>query len=59
MSVSTDSVPEFASPAYERDVPAPELLALDEADALDLHRQINSRRAQLENPELLRHIRSL
>jgi len=59
MSVSTDSVPEFTSPAYERDVPAPEILALDEPDALDLHREINSRRAQLENPELLRRLRSL
>jgi len=26
---------------------------------LDLHRAINERRAQVENPELLRHIRSL
>lgn len=62
MSVSSDSVPESASSAYERrarDVAPPEAPAFDEPDGLDLHREINARRAQIENPELLRRIRSL
>ncbi|WP_309092668.1 hypothetical protein [Phenylobacterium sp.] len=59
MNVPSDRVPESASPAYDRDVPPPEILALDQTDAFDLHREINTRRAQLENSELLRHIRSL
>jgi len=32
---------------------------LDPAEALDLHRAINERRAQVENGEALRHLRSL
>lgn len=32
---------------------------LDAADALDLHRAINERRASVENAEKLRHLRSL
>jgi hypothetical protein len=28
-------------------------------DTLDLHRAINERRAQMENPEMLRRLRSL
>lgn len=62
MSVSSESVPESASPAFERhlgDVTPPEALSLDEQAAFDLHREINARRAQIENPELLRRIRSL
>lgn len=62
MSVSSDSVPESASRAFERqfgDVAPPEALALDEQAAFDLHREINVRRAQIENAELLRRIRSL
>lgn len=62
MSVSSDSVPESASSSYERrvaDAALPEAAVFDEPDALDLHREINARRAQIENPELLRSIRSL
>ncbi len=62
MSVSSDSVPESASSAYERriaDAAPLEAPAFDQPDALDLHREINARRAQIENPELLRRIRSL
>jgi hypothetical protein len=33
--------------------------ALDPTDTLDLHRAINERRARIENPELLKHLRSL
>ncbi|MBX3483470.1 hypothetical protein [Phenylobacterium sp.] len=32
---------------------------LDAAEALDLHRAINERRASVENAEKLRHLRSL
>ena len=32
---------------------------LDPTDALNLHRAINERRAQVENPELLKRLRSL
>jgi len=34
-------------------------LRLDPTDTLDLHRAINERRARVENPELLKHLRSL
>lgn len=57
MSVPTDRIPETAPPAH--DAPPPAVLALDERDGLDLHREINTRRAQIENAELLRRIRSL
>ncbi|MFN3585036.1 hypothetical protein [Phenylobacterium sp.] len=57
MSVSSERVPESAHPIHEP--PPPSMLALDEQAALDLHREINSRRAQVENPELLRRLRSL
>ena len=56
MDLPTDR-PESALTGHE--VPPPAVLALDASDALDLHREINTRRAQLENPELLRAIRSL
>ena len=35
------------------------LSPLDPAEALDLHRAINERRAAVENGEALRHLRSL
>ena len=57
MDLPTDRVPESKLVVHE--VPPPAVLALDAPDALDLHREINARRAQLENPELLRGIRSL
>lgn len=41
------------------DLPPSLLAPLDPSDALDLHRAINERRAQLENPELLRRLRAL
>jgi len=40
-------------------VPPAALPAMDEQSASELHRAINERRAQMENPELLRHLRSL
>jgi hypothetical protein len=57
MDLPTDRIPEANLAAHE--VPPPAVLALDAPDALDLHREINARRAQLEDPELLRAIRSL
>lgn len=41
------------------DLPPSLLSPLDPSDALDLHRAINERRAQIENPELLRRLRAL
>lgn len=35
------------------------LLPLDPNETLDLHRAINERRAQVENAELLKHLRSM
>ena len=47
----------------ESDAPPPAATSpaatLNEHPAFDRHREINSRRAQLENPELLRRLRSL
>jgi hypothetical protein len=57
MDMPTERVPESASPSFD-DVAAV-ALPLDPAEALDLHRAINERRAQVENPELLRRLRSL
>jgi hypothetical protein len=48
----------YESSAYEALAPAA-LSPLDPQDALDLHRAINERRAQVENPELLRRLRAL
>lgn len=56
MDMPSERMPETASPKYE----APPVTGLlDPNEALDLHRAINERRAQIENPELLRHLRSL
>ena len=58
MDVAADPMIDPLRSAYEATMAAP-ALSLDPNEALDLHRAINERRAQLENPELLRHIRSL
>ena len=57
MDMPNERVPESLSSAFDPGLPA--ALPLDEPDAYDLHREINARRAQLENPELLRRLRSL
>lgn len=57
MDMPTERVPESASPAFD-DVAAT-AMPLDPAEAFDLHRAINERRAQVENAELLRRLRSL
>ncbi|WP_293453654.1 hypothetical protein [Phenylobacterium sp.] len=58
MSQPTEHVTESGSPSYE-DLPPVALSPLDPQEAYDLHRAINERRAQVENPELLRRLRSL
>jgi hypothetical protein len=57
MDLQTEGVTESAAPSFE-DVAAA-ALPLDPAEAFDLHRAINERRAQVENAELLRRLRSL
>ena len=58
MGLSPEHQPDIAAPAFDAPVTA-SLLPLDPTESLDLHRAINERRAQIENPELLRHLRSL
>jgi hypothetical protein len=58
MDMPRERVPESAPSVFE-DLPPTALSPLDPAEALDLHRAINERRAQLENAEMLRHLRSL
>ena len=57
MDMPTERVPESLSSAF--DILPPRAAALDPNEALDLHRAINERRAQMENPEMLRRLRSL
>jgi len=61
MDVPAERAPESAPHAsmsglFEGSEPS---ILLDPAEAYDLHRAINERRAQVENPELLRRLRSL
>ena len=61
MDVPAERAPESAPPASMPamfDGSEPSTL-LDPTEAYDLHRAINERRAQVENPELLRRLRSL
>ncbi len=58
MEMPIESAAETPPPAYESPLSASPL-PRDPNDSLDLHRVINERRAQVENPELLRHLRSL
>jgi len=58
MDMPTARVPDITAAAFE-DLDATALSPLDPAEALDLHRAINERRAQVENGEALRHLRSL
>jgi len=58
MDMPHGRVPEATPTAYD-DLDAAILSPLDPSEALDLHRAINERRAQMENPEMLRHLRSL
>lgn len=58
MDMPHGRVPEATPTAFD-DLEPTALSPLDPTEALDLHRAINERRAQMENPELLRHLRSL
>lgn len=58
MDMPRERVPEGAPVAFE-DLDPTALSPLDPTEALDLHRAINERRAQVENGEALRHLRSL
>jgi len=58
MDMPAERVPENASPNFESDLPSA-MAPLDPAESFDLHRAINERRAQLENAEMLRRLRSL
>ncbi|WP_296597417.1 hypothetical protein [Phenylobacterium sp.] len=58
MDMPQERVPETVAAAFE-DLDAAAFAPLDPAEALDLHRAINERRAQVENGEALKHLRSL
>ena len=58
MEPATDRVPESLSSAFDI-LPPVAASPLDPTETLDLHRAINERRAQMENPEMLRRLRSL
>lgn len=58
MELPTDRVPESFTSAFDV-LPPAAMAPLDPNEALDLHRAINERRAQMENPEMLRRLRSL
>jgi hypothetical protein len=58
MDMPTDRVPETMTSAFDiipRETDAP----MSASEQSDLCRAINERRAQMENPELLRRLRSL
>ena len=57
MDLPTERVPETAS-AFD-DLPTAALSPLDPTEVFDLHRAINERRAQVENADMLRKLRSL
>lgn len=65
MDLTSERVPEVRVPEVPGILEAPLLdgfepqLAMPRDDIESLHRAINERRAQQENPELLRHLRSL
>lgn len=58
MATPNERQPESTT-SHRYEAPPAAGLPLDPTEALDLHRAINERRAQVENPELLRHLRSL
>ena len=63
MDPATDRAPESLSrealSAGFDIIPPTAASPLDPTETLDLHRAINERRAQMENPEMLRRLRSL
>jgi hypothetical protein len=61
MTTITPRVPEDVNAGFEAfdDVSPSSFSPLDPTDAFNLHRAINERRAQVENADLLKHLRSL
>ena len=60
MSVPSDVVATPVSPAFQAAaLPDPGFEAARDEDAARSFREINARRAQIENPEMLRHLRGL
>jgi hypothetical protein len=58
MELPIENLNETTPLAYESRLSS-SLLPLDPNETLDLHRAINERRAQVENAELLKHLRSM
>ena len=58
MDMPAERETEDASPDLAAELPG-EFAPLDPSETYDLHRAINERRAQLENAEMLRRLRSL
>jgi len=58
MNTPSELVPETPASGFDI-IPPTHASPLDPSEAFDLHRAINERRAQVENPELLRNLRSL
>jgi hypothetical protein len=58
MDMPVERVPDPMASAFEDDFLSA-MSPMDERESADLHRAINERRAQVENPELLRRLRSL
>jgi hypothetical protein len=61
MTTITPRVPEDVTAGFEAfdEFSTSSLSPLDPTDAFNLHRAINERRAQVENADLLKHLRSL
>lgn len=57
MDLQSDRVPDTL--AAREPTPPAIIMSLPDPEPLDLHREINARRAQIENPEMLRRLRSL
>ena len=58
MDLPIETLAETIPAAHETRITS-SLLPLDPNETPDLHRAINERRAQVENPELLKHLRSM
>lgn len=58
MDLPAERAPEAVPQGFDELAPAA-LAPLDPSETYDLHRAINERRAQLEDAEMLRRLRSL
>jgi hypothetical protein len=59
MSVPSDVVPAPVTPAFQAPFAKPVFEHDVDEDATRVFREINARRAQVENPEMLRRLRGL